>query len=382
MSYRRGGPGTYPEQYDYPPVTTGHKGLMPRLGAASATLGGFVITGGGGPGSTINTGLATAVLAGALPPALFSATSHLRETNGGNEINLDADGNASIVGGGAQTVLLANAKWDGTNYNRLNTGAAAARVVLGLTGITLSVVAAGANPIAWPAATTLTPALVAALAHLRETNGGNEINIDADSNASIVGGGAQVIQLANAKFDGTNYNRLNTGAAAYRWILGTTGITVATVGAGANPITWGTPASFAVSDVANFALLSSATSAPTPSTLMKRNANGYPDGGAWQTPTLSTNWSNFGGGWANAAYRQDANGRINLRGMIKKSIAVVGGETLFTLFSGFRPPADEYFPIVSNAALGTITVAAAGTVSLQIGNAAYVSLSGISFDTV
>lgn len=102
----------------------------------------------------------------------------------------------------------------------------------------------------------------------------------------------------------------------------------------------------------------------------------------WAAPGLAANWANFGAGWANAGYKKDETGRVWLRGMIAKGIAVVAGETIFVLPAGFRPPATEYFAINSNGAFGTIWITAAGAVNLQIGNAAYVSLSNISFDTV
>ena len=98
-------------------------------------------------------------------------------------------------------------------------------------------------------------------------------------------------------------------------------------------------------------------------------------------PTLSTNWSNFGGAYQTAGYWKDnATGMVHLTGMIKKSVAGVVGETIFTLPTGYRPAASELFGIDSNNAHGRIDVTAAGLVQFQIGTAtAWISLSGISF---
>lgn len=102
----------------------------------------------------------------------------------------------------------------------------------------------------------------------------------------------------------------------------------------------------------------------------------------WTAPTYSANWSDFGGAWATVKYCKDATGRVWLRGMAKKSIATVAGETLFTLPTVCRPAADEYFAVNSNGAFGTIFITAGGAVNLGVGSNVYVSLSGISFDTV
>jgi hypothetical protein len=99
---------------------------------------------------------------------------------------------------------------------------------------------------------------------------------------------------------------------------------------------------------------------------------------AWTAPTLSTNWSVFGG--LTAGYKLDTTGRVYLRGVITKSLAVVSGETVFTLPAGFRPVQNTNFPAVSNSAFGYLSVSSAGVVAVQVGNAAWFSLDGISFE--
>lgn len=57
-------------------------------------------------------------------------------------------------------------------------------------------------------------------------------------------------------------------------------------------------------------------------------------GEAWTEPTLTNSWVNYGGGWANAAYRKDAQGYVHLRGLIKSGTL---GSSAFLLPAGFRP---------------------------------------------
>lgn len=127
-------------------------------------------------------------------------------------------------------------------------------------------------------------------------------------------------------------------------------------------------------------MLAAATTAFTANTLPLRDANGYLSGGTWNAASFATNWSNFGAPWQNVEYKIDTTKRVHLRGMCKKSVAVAAPDTVFTLATGFRPAADEYFTVNSNGAFGTVFVTSAGLVRVQVGNATYVSLSGISFD--
>lgn len=130
---------------------------------------------------------------------------------------------------------------------------------------------------------------------------------------------------------------------------------------------------------ADKAKLDASTTAFNASTLVQRDANGFVPRGTDQAASFATNWSNFGAPWSNVEYTIDLHKRVHLRGMCKKSVAVAGPDTIFTLAAGYRPAADEYFDVNSNGAFGTVFVTSAGLVRVQVGNAAYVSLSGISF---
>lgn len=63
--------------------------------------------------------------------------------------------------------------------------------------------------------------------------------------------------------------------------------------------------------------------------------------GPWATPTLASNWTNWGGGWAPAGYYKDGAGTVHLRGLLNRSTTTSSfGKTncpIFTLPAGYRP---------------------------------------------
>lgn len=93
---------------------------------------------------------------------------------------------------------------------------------------------------------------------------------------------------------------------------------------------------------------------------------------AFQNSTI-----NFGGSNEPANYYKDAFGRVHVGGIVKSFTAVP--VTLFTLPSGYRPQYAMIFAVISNGALGVVTINPDGTVVATTGNNTYLSLSGISF---
>ena len=100
--------------------------------------------------------------------------------------------------------------------------------------------------------------------------------------------------------------------------------------------------------------------------------------GAWQAPLLLNGWVNVGTPYSPAGYCSDTLGIVRLRGVVKTG--TVGASTpIFKLPTGFIPPYQLVFTVVSNAALGILSVDASGNVAAVSGNNASVSLDGISF---
>jgi len=102
---------------------------------------------------------------------------------------------------------------------------------------------------------------------------------------------------------------------------------------------------------------------------------------AWIAPTLAGTWANVGAGNTAAGYMKDANGFVNLRGLI------TGGAlntALFTLPIGYRPVATITLFAMANSGASPcqVTISSVGVVSQQ-GGASNVNLGldGLSFDT-
>jgi hypothetical protein len=181
------------------------------------------------------------------------------------------------------------------------------------------------------------------------------VRLDAPQGYADVAGRLGANWSANAYWDGSAWQRHDTATGATLLTLNPGGTyTLRTAAAGANPIVWATTTSFAADT-------------------------------GWQAPTLAAGWTNFAGGFTVAGYKRDATGRVHLRGLIQKNVAIVAGDVPFTLPAGFRPTGAEMFDrLCQDGAQKRIDVGAAGGVAVQTGTAgaAWVTLAGISFDTV
>ncbi|MBW4480500.1 MAG: hypothetical protein KME54_27600 [Tolypothrix brevis GSE-NOS-MK-07-07A] len=97
--------------------------------------------------------------------------------------------------------------------------------------------------------------------------------------------------------------------------------------------------------------------------------------GAWQNLTLATNWSNYATGYTTPQCRKLIGNLIEVKGMIKKSSALVANEIITTLPSGYRPT--EIMLITTWASGGTsrLQIEPSGAIKLASGNNGGVSLS-------
>lgn len=104
----------------------------------------------------------------------------------------------------------------------------------------------------------------------------------------------------------------------------------------------------------------------------------------WHAVTFLNGWTNYGSGWATAAYTITEDGWVHLKGLVK------GGDitkALFQLPAGYRPVEIHMFaPKINGAGVGRLDVRTDGTVMNGFptdGNisATWTSLSGISFPT-
>jgi hypothetical protein len=72
----------------------------------------------------------------------------------------------------------------------------------------------------------------------------------------------------------------------------------------------------------------------------------------------------------------------NVVHMVGVTTGGVAGTNIFTLPVGFRPSKKRVIPVVSNGALGVITILATGAVEVTVGSILGVNLSGVSFVSV
>jgi hypothetical protein len=99
---------------------------------------------------------------------------------------------------------------------------------------------------------------------------------------------------------------------------------------------------------------------------------------AWQTPTLTNSWVNFGAPYESAGYYKDPLGTVWVRGTIKNGSL---NAAVFTLPTGYRPANDLPFAVVRGGDVyARVVVRSTGV--LEVTHAAAVgeiSLNGISF---
>jgi hypothetical protein len=98
-------------------------------------------------------------------------------------------------------------------------------------------------------------------------------------------------------------------------------------------------------------------------------------------PAFGASWSSYSvPAFMAAGFFKDLSGIVHLKGLVKKAVAIVTPDTIFTLPAGYRPLASALlFPTISNSALGRIDIQTTGAVQVNMGNAGWVALDGISF---
>jgi hypothetical protein len=148
-----------------------------------------------------------------------------------------------------------------------------------------------------------------------------------------------------------------------------------------------------------------ATSAANANTLDSKDSTAFALAGAepWQFASLNNGllhgvcyWTNYGGGYNNAAYFRDRAGVVHLKGLVKATDGVdytcgdpnqnaAANAIIFELPAGYRPDAAWAIATISNNAPGRINVGNDGSVAIEVGFPTYanakqwVSLDGLSF---
>jgi hypothetical protein len=100
---------------------------------------------------------------------------------------------------------------------------------------------------------------------------------------------------------------------------------------------------------------------------------------AWLPLTLLNGWVANGSGFANAGYRKNNNGEVEIRGLIKSG-SVANGSIIATLPVGYRPATNRMYLVQSydtGSAFSRIIIEATGNIVVYEGKNTMLSLDGI-----
>lgn len=101
-------------------------------------------------------------------------------------------------------------------------------------------------------------------------------------------------------------------------------------------------------------------------------------GGGWTPLTLAGGWTNYGGVFRDAAWRQLASGLVVCRGLIKGG-STTDGTPLALLPAEVGLTVAEPFPVASNGVTSAVYVTS-DSIELQIGGSTvWLSLSGLAW---
>ena len=128
------------------------------------------------------------------------------------------------------------------------------------------------------------------------------------------------------------------------------------------------------------------TSATTSNELMRIKGNGnvtvsgVVEVEPFATPALLNGFTQYGNGFANAAYYKDKMGRVFLRGTVN-NVNDPDGLVIFNLPAGYRPSTSGQlmFEVINNSTTSRVDILANGDVVVTTGSAGWVNLDEISF---
>lgn len=106
----------------------------------------------------------------------------------------------------------------------------------------------------------------------------------------------------------------------------------------------------------------------------------------WKPIDMLNSWVNFSTAFNSAQYRKDPQGRVYLRGLVKRTVAGYVGVPICALPVGYRPTKTCMFATVGNNKHTRLDVDKGGVVTVAISDSAtpeaFLSLDVVSFDTV
>jgi hypothetical protein len=100
--------------------------------------------------------------------------------------------------------------------------------------------------------------------------------------------------------------------------------------------------------------------------------------GKWEPLSLLNGWTNYGGGFAQAAYRTTPGGGFQVRGVVTKALEP-NGTTICQLPAASRPASGHIFDASSEAIDARLNLLTDGSLVFVGIEAPYVSLSAVIF---
>lgn len=98
--------------------------------------------------------------------------------------------------------------------------------------------------------------------------------------------------------------------------------------------------------------------------------------GTTNNPAFTNAWVNFGAPFMSAAFRKEKGGVVRLRGVVKLGTPTT---SIFTLPTGYRPPATALFGVHGSGSEGRLDISTAGLVQQIAGGNSYIALDGVTF---
>lgn len=95
----------------------------------------------------------------------------------------------------------------------------------------------------------------------------------------------------------------------------------------------------------------------------------------WIAATLLNGWTNFGSGFANAEYRLWSDGWVELRGLIKNTVAPAATSDILILPVGYRPTAGIIYATNAAHGFGAIYTLSSGELKYQSGSITFLSIA-------
>jgi hypothetical protein len=99
--------------------------------------------------------------------------------------------------------------------------------------------------------------------------------------------------------------------------------------------------------------------------------------GAWQNLSLFANWSNYLAGYSTPQYRLYSNGLVEVKGLVKKSSALISYDTIANLPSAYAPSETMLIATYASGGTSRLQIETSGAIKVVSGNTGGVGINFI-----